>query len=404
MLTLTIDKEFRQLIPPLTVEELTQLEQNIVEAKGARNPLAVWNGLLLDGHNRYDICQRLKLPFQMIEITVASRDDAKIWIIQNQFGRRNLSPYTRAELALRLEPLIAGRAKANQRASGGAVPTTLSKAVRPIDTRQEVAKSAKVSEGTLAKVKIIADKAPEAVKERLRRAETTINKEYKAIKQAEVHTVRQAALVKARTEQTETWGDLRVCTMKTLLTDVSRLDAIITDPPYLEEFIPVYGELAKYAATALKPNGVLAVMCGQMYLPQILALMTKYMDYRWTMAYLTPGGQPASIFPRKINAFWKPVLLFGGTDMISDVINNAANDRDKDFHKWGQNIAGFATLVDRLTKPGALVCDPFLGAGTTAIVCKQLARRFVGCDIDATAVETTQLRLAAIHSHVNPLQ
>ena len=108
-----IDREFQALIPALSTEERQQLEQNLLR-DGCRDPLVVWRDgreTLLDGHNRYEICMRRGLAFQVKPVEIESRDDAKIWIINNQFGRRNITPYQRAELALKLEPLYAARAK-----------------------------------------------------------------------------------------------------------------------------------------------------------------------------------------------------------------------------------------------------------------------------------------------------
>src|SRR5205814_2114548 len=65
---------------------------------------------------------------------------------------------------------------------------------------------------------------------------------------------------------------------------------------------------------------------------------------------------------------------------------------DKRFHAWGQSESGMGQLVDRLTLPGQLVCDPFLGGGTTAVACLRLGRRFVGCDINAEALKMARLR------------
>ena len=171
--------------------------------------------------------------------------------------------------------------------------------------------------------------------------------------------------------------------------------AMITDPPYPEKYLHLYGELAKLCAKIKVP--LVAVMCGQSYLPQIMADMGKYLKYRWTMAYLTPGGQAVQQWEAKVNCFWKPVLLFGeAADWIGDVVSSDANDDGKQFHDWGQTESGMAGLVERLTKPEDLVCDPFLGGGTTAVVCMRLHRRFVGCDIDAKAVADTKLRVEAL--------
>jgi hypothetical protein len=89
-----IDAKFAALIPPLSAEERKQLEENIAEHGGARDPLVVWASkgtlTLLDGHNRYEICTRLELPFDVHELRVKSREEAEDWIDKNQLGRRNL--------------------------------------------------------------------------------------------------------------------------------------------------------------------------------------------------------------------------------------------------------------------------------------------------------------------------
>jgi len=90
-----VDAEFAALIPPLSAEERKQLEENIAEHGGARDPLVVWASkgtlTLLDGHNRYEICTRLGLPFDIHELRLKSRDEAEDWIDKNQLGRRNLT-------------------------------------------------------------------------------------------------------------------------------------------------------------------------------------------------------------------------------------------------------------------------------------------------------------------------
>jgi len=100
-----------------------------------------------------------------------------------------------------------------------------------------------------------------------------------------------------------------------------------------------------------------------------------------------------------VNTFWKPVLLFGkALEWIGDVTRSDVNDNDKCHHHWGQSESGMADLVDRLTKPGQLVCDPFGGAFTTCLASLSLGRRFVGCDISPSCVETGRLRIRAFFS------
>ena len=90
-----IDKEFSSLIPPLSEEERHLLEQSIIDHGGARDPLVVWSGepaTLIDGHNRFEICDRLGLPYNVHEMQFDSREDVCDWIDANQLGRRNLTP------------------------------------------------------------------------------------------------------------------------------------------------------------------------------------------------------------------------------------------------------------------------------------------------------------------------
>lgn len=248
---LKIDPEFRSLIPPLSEDEYKGLESLILE-DGCLDALKVWHRkldefetakihsgtckghdckyelrsipasewrigdgrwvcpccdwgiapwvyetIILDGHNRFEICQKHNLTFDTTEIDCDSRDDAKIWIIRFQFGRRNLEDYQRIELALLLEPLLAAKAKERQRASGGDKKSESAKSVvptleQPIDpstqpskpnrTLKTLADTAGVSTGTMAKGKVIAKYAPEETKEKLRKGEMSINAAYQSVR------------------------------------------------------------------------------------------------------------------------------------------------------------------------------------------------------------------------------
>jgi hypothetical protein len=85
-----LDAEFRALMPKLTKDEYAKLEQSILE-EGCRDPLVFWNGLLVDGYNRYEICDKYGIGFLHTTIELDSREEAINWIIDNQLGRRNLT-------------------------------------------------------------------------------------------------------------------------------------------------------------------------------------------------------------------------------------------------------------------------------------------------------------------------
>lgn len=92
--SLKIEPQFKNLIRPLQRKEYLQLEQNIL-SDGCRDPIIIWNGVIVDGHNRYEICMRHQIPFAVIEMDFSCEAEAIAWICANQLGRRNISEETR---------------------------------------------------------------------------------------------------------------------------------------------------------------------------------------------------------------------------------------------------------------------------------------------------------------------
>lgn len=229
-MSIEIDNEFRSLIPPLTDEERSQLEENL-KRDGCIDPLVVWDMppatctegddcghtvfewrewkhdideylpyeerwhcekcgecdyddhiVLLDGHNRHEICERLNIDYDITRLHFNNRNEAIEWIIQHQLGRRNLQPFQRVELALRLEKVIAERAKEKQKAGGEEKVRQISD--EPISTKHELAAIAGVSHDTIHKAKVIANEATPEVKAALRAGEVSINRAYRDLRPA----------------------------------------------------------------------------------------------------------------------------------------------------------------------------------------------------------------------------
>ena len=72
---LNIDPEFKNLIRPLRREEYRQLELNLV-MEGCREDIIAWNDTIVDGHNRYEICNKMRIPYGVKELDFPSRDAA----------------------------------------------------------------------------------------------------------------------------------------------------------------------------------------------------------------------------------------------------------------------------------------------------------------------------------------
>ena len=91
MAGIILDEKFQSLLPPLDAETYRMLEESILE-HGCLTPLVVWSGVLIDGYNRYRICTEHDIPFTTVSKDFQTRDEALIWMIENQIARRNLTP------------------------------------------------------------------------------------------------------------------------------------------------------------------------------------------------------------------------------------------------------------------------------------------------------------------------
>lgn len=196
---LIIDSEFRDLLPPLPEDKRKQLEENVLR-DGIREPLTIWQGILVDGHNRYEIAQKHGLDFKTVEKDFASRNDAMYWMVMNQFGRRDLTAYDRSVLALKLKPIIAAKAKEKQAEYHGnqyqsAVPQIFAevqtttpqeqkKNENDRETNAQIAEKAGVSRETIRKVEKIEAQATPEIKAALRSGDLSINAAYNKVQQA----------------------------------------------------------------------------------------------------------------------------------------------------------------------------------------------------------------------------
>jgi len=187
---LKIKQEFKQLIPPLLKEEYSELEKSILN-EGVRDNILTWNEYIIDGHNRYEIASKHNIQFQVEKMKFENENEVKIWMINNQFGRRNLSNYQKSVLALELESVFKEKAKENLSKAGSSyspkepLQKSANLPIEKVDTRKEVAKVANVSHDTIAKVKKIQEKATPEVKEKLSIGEISINQAFKEIKKEE---------------------------------------------------------------------------------------------------------------------------------------------------------------------------------------------------------------------------
>jgi hypothetical protein len=178
-MNITVNPELKAYIDPLTPEEHEALERSLL-AEGCRDALVLWGDVLVDGHNRYGICQKHGLPFETVQNPrFQSMEDVHLWMIDQHLGRRSVSDFQRGVLALRKREIIAERRARFLAApreettpepteqdapSAHPVATAAVPEPRPLNSREDIAKAARLSSSQVVMIEKIQKQAePELV-------------------------------------------------------------------------------------------------------------------------------------------------------------------------------------------------------------------------------------------------
>ena len=397
-----VDQEFAALIAPLSAEEHQQLEANLI-AHGCRDALVVWRGLLLDGHNRLTICNRHGIPYDTTEIDLPDRESAKLWIEENQIGRRNLTTDQRAALAYRIMQRRVSISKKQRAAKAGAARSGGNLVVHgshQVETtprqRERTAREHKVSTRKLREIAALAKTDPDIV-DRIANAEISL-------REARESTLEQGRQrnIKAALKTHPHGEGIHTGPMKQLfrILDDNSVDLFITDPPWEKKAMPLYSDLGKLAQQKLKPGGFCLVLCGQMYLDEIVRRLSESLDWYWLSAVVFSSGSH-KIWTRKFTNEFRPFLIFAKRPAppnakhgwLSDLVHSTTPD--KSHHKHGQDMGRFEYYIERLTIPGELCVDPFVGGGAVPEICARTGRRFIGTEINPGTAAAARARVAA---------
>jgi len=407
--------ELRDFITPLTDAECGLLESSIRE-HGCRDPLCVWRRgdetILIDGHHRYEICERLGVPYDTVPIELDDLNAAKIWMIDNQRARRNITPAYRTELELARESIYKAEAaerKAHGQTAPGRTLTQNSGEAFGRHTRETDAKigeAAGVSRDTVAKVRKVKEAAKKdeeaaVLMGKMRTGEISPTAAAKKIDQKKKKDTTKRAVAEARKKGLpDSSTGVLLGDFREVAPDIpdGSVDLIFTDPPYHRDHLPLYDDLGRVAARVLKPGGSLVTYLGSLHMPVVMSkLADSGLRFVWTLAVLH-SGKRSMMTEYGIRVGWKPLLWYVNgrfrhdpERIIHDVI---ASSEEKCSHEWQQSVADAAHCIEALSEPGDLVFDPFCGGGTTAVAAKRLGRKWITCDVDASCVQVASGRLS----------
>ncbi len=447
---LIVEQEFKELIPSLSPDEYSGLEKSLL-AEGCRDALVTWNGVIIDGHNRYEICKEHGIEFQTIEKDFPDRDAAKVWIIENQFSRRNLPIYVRGELMLKLKPLIAAKAKESYKSNVGRPSKSPqnSATISNVETRKELSKLAGVSHDTISRNEKIAKKAPDDVKTKLRAGEMSINEAYKKVKQIETTEKKKELVEKYKAEAGTCGATERIkivhddCINFLKAEKSDSYDLIIADPPYFEivkdSWDNAWNDKSEYLAwcerwmiealSVLKPTGSFYIWGGvgekgatiieqKLLLDRIGFYFKDWITWKkqrgmgnrkgWLYTreellwYVKDDSQfiwnEEEQYSDEPNQFKKG---FTGYECKSEYkrISNVWTDIPEQLsgkelaHYTPKPIKAIERIIKAHTFENQIVLDFFGGSGTTGVACKNLSRRCVLVEKEEESVSEMKVRI-----------
>jgi len=449
-----VDKEFQSRIPKLKPSELAALEASIA-ADGCRDPLVVWardgkDDVLVDGHNRKAICDRLAIAYKTTPMSFENRQAVIDWMLRHQLGRRNLSKEAAADLigqvynqrktvqgGDRQKPQNevfdgnAAKAVADELGVGratverdGAYASAIDRLTSLLGVeRDDLRDSEFIRDGETAKGRKLrmadvielgkhpgtyetgkkagkpyglADDDVVAVWKKLTDQGDSCTSVKAAVR--ELRNEKAARKVKATKDELV---EVRLGDFVEIAKDIpdGSVDIIITDPPYPHEFIGCWSQLSEVASRILKPHGLCIAYSGKLHLDECMARLGEHLSFYWQIVFMQTVMP--TIHPRKVNTKYKPILVFQNVP-AGELVR--AHDRyfidviegekvEKDSHEWQQSADGVEKLVDIFTSVNELIFEPFSGGGTTALVAKHMNRRCIACEIDRKAYEGSIARV-----------
>lgn len=397
--------ELQEFLPPLASYEYHALEDSIKKNGVMQTILALPDGRIIDGWHRFSIDN--KAPFKILD-GIDEETAFSLGIALN-LARRQMSPEQIKDLQERLkqekerqkkvalELRHAGKSQVEVAAILGVDQSTIS------DWQQGIPIMDSHIMNNLPDLRISIPKTEyPKIYERVETGEsqTSVAADYKVTQPTISKVIKRTKKTKKKLTAKEQsncellCGDFMSDEIASKLSDCS-IDLIFTDPPYGIEYENTWHGLADLASRALKPGGFLLTYFGQSNILRLIEQLNQHLDYFW-LTCIELGGGNRQIFSVKALNQWKPLLMYYKPPLKLPEqwwLDRIKQRPEKFFHEWQQDADVAAYFIRMFSEPRALVLDPMVGTGTTAIACLQEGRDCIAIDIDSKNIEIAQRRL-----------
>lgn len=410
-MNLKVNEELKALIPPLKEDEYKLLESSIL-GEGCRDKLITWNDTIVDGHNRYEICTKNGIPFQVEDRDFDSFDAVKIWMIDNQKGRRNLTDGWKWELAQTRKEILAEKGKENISANKGGTTSLSTIDKEAHNTRDEIAKELGWSTGKVAMADKVWKEAQPEVKDKIKSGETSINQAYQEIKKEQKKEEKRERFKQKKNEFAKEL-DISIadsfCYNGSCLDylqgdSIDKIDLLLTDPPYAMDYKSGWNNWDKIDGDVRGDTVNLLDACfslcqqkmnddAHVYvfgnpneIEYVKPIFERYFNLKnilvWDRQVIGMGdlksyGRSYDIIYFGYNKEWKDL---NGT-RERDVLNYKRVSPNELIHPTEKPDDILKYLIKKSSNEGDKVFDPFAGSCSTIRNAFELNRNAYGCEL-----------------------
>lgn len=394
--TLIVDPKYLKFIPRPSEDRYNEMKRDIATHGQQIAIIVNQDNVILDGHTRYQICHELEIVPKTEKRNFENKLEEERFVYSINVKRRDLSTTLRVELAReihKIDQLIAKQRSISNLKNQKSVDFQNSENREKINTTELIAKEAGVSVDTASRTIKILDNAEEKEIQALREGKdgSSVNKSYKKIKKLEKKQKRQEQLKKIQVKLPDNVQLYNQPFQQNKIKDNS-ISLIITDPPYLKEYLHLYEELAKQAIRVLQDGGSLLCYIGHYAIGKIIPMMEKHgLKFHWPIAVIH-SGPSSTMWGYKVMVGYKLMLWFTKGKYDGEFVRDCIKSefQGKELHEWAQSTKESDYYIQYLTKENEIVYDPFLGQGTFGKSAVKLGRQFIGSEIDKGHFENAQ--------------
>lgn len=442
-------KPSKTLMRNINSTKVKQLADSISRF-GLRHPITISeDNILISGNHRLEAVKSLGKKTIRAEVVPVSGLIARILMVEENLIRADLSTLEQAEYLAEHNRLLAELGQRESPKGGGDRKSKdykedHSALARGVKTTKDIAEDMGIAERTLQEKLQIANSIDKAARDKLRGTDIADNKSelirlakvdspedqnaiVESVLKGNCKTIKEAVSSLAHEKQRKEFADLTEevrklpSTVKLYCRDFfeaegdedfikhNSIDAVITDIPYVDEWKENIAPFLSIVADILKPGGFLVSYVGHIRLPEFFAGIAETqvdaggkisknnkLEFFWINA-LEHTGSITAVHSRSVQCGYKPIVIAFKPPMkkpykyFNDLMKGSG--KSKSHHEWEQSVDELIPLFDAFTKPGDAVLDPFMGSGTTGVVSKMTARKFVGYDIAQENVDIATKRI-----------